>query len=937
MKSLVRVLKRLSLVALGALPCLGLAQTGNISGQVSLAGQGGLDGVNIRVLESGRTVSTDRYGQYNVPNLAEGSYTLEFSYLGLDTQSRQAEVRAGETTTLDLQFYDNVVELDPLVVSASLSSEAQALNQQRTAETFSNIVAADALGRFPDQNAAEALGRVPGIAIDRDQGEGRYVVIRGVDKNLNSFAVDGVQLASPKNDERAVLMDIVPSDVLQTLEVYKVVSPDQPADGIGGYVNIRTPSAFDAGETVARLQVQGNYNDLAGKWGERINATYGDLFNDETLGLMIALSYDKREIASDNNEADSWSLEDGADGEEVWVTETLEYREYNLSRERVGATANLEWKPSDTQLLYIRANFSQYEDHEYRDRVVFDFGDASLVEDETTANLVTFSAEEEDDDVEFGVESLLKDRTETLKLWGVSLGGQSRLDNWTLDYKASYSFADEETPDDFEVTYELDDADEGVIAYSTSERWHPVVTSVEGADFTDASEYEFDSIEDSDQTVEEDAWTLQGDARYDLEISRPAFVKFGGLFRSKEKTNDVTVTTYEDTPANESLADVLGSFDYPYGNFPFISHSFGDFFSENRANFGEIEEEEDDSLVEDFESSEDVLAAYLMGGIEFGSHSLRAGVRMEQTTFETNGWQVSYEPDPEDEEELIRLDPVEVQVEKDYTNWLPGILYTYRASDQLVVRGSITNTIARPLWAQNSAYIVDEAGEAEAGNPDLDPYESMNFDASVEYYTDGLGVLYGALFYKRIDSFIFEQTLEDASFNGVEYDELTTYHNGDDAYIMGMELAYQQTLTFLPDPLDGLGFLVNGTFSTSDAQYSFNGLDTRDIHLPGQSNTVLNVALSYEKYGFFFRVAASVRSKYLDELGGEDMSEDRYIKDYMSVDVSTAYNINSNLSVYANFINVTNEPLRAYWGESGRIAQFEEYGMTIQVGAKWNY
>jgi hypothetical protein len=170
-------------------------------------------------------VSTDRYGQYNVPNLAEGSYTLEFSYLGLDTQSRQAEVRAGETTTLDLQFYDNVVELDPLVVSASLSSEAQALNQQRTAETFSNIVAADALGRFPDQNAAEALGRVPGIAIDRDQGEGRYVVIRGVDKNLNSFAVDGVQLASPKNDERAVLMDIVPSDVLQTLEVYKVVSP----------------------------------------------------------------------------------------------------------------------------------------------------------------------------------------------------------------------------------------------------------------------------------------------------------------------------------------------------------------------------------------------------------------------------------------------------------------------------------------------------------------------------------------------------------------------------------------------------------------------------------------------------------------------------------------------------------------------------------------
>ncbi|MBN1403415.1 MAG: TonB-dependent receptor [Opitutales bacterium] len=899
-------------LCLYAIPCTLAAENGAIKGQVNVASENILSGVQVEIPELNRTTSTDRYGNYSFLNIPEGQYQLRFNYLGLDQIQRSANVADGETAVLDVSFLEDVIELEPLEVVATASSEARALNQQRTAVTLTNIVAADAFGKFPDQNAAEALSRVPGIAVDRDQGEGRYVVIRGVDSNLTSFSVDGVTLASPKSSERAVLMDIIPSGVMNALEVFKVTSPDQTAEGIGGYVNVRTPSAFEEKQLVMRASVQGNYSELSGNWGERIEATYGNLFGSEgRIGFMATVSYDYRDFGSDNQEAAAWEDEDG-----VWVTDELEYREYNLTRKRYGANFNLEYKRDADLLLYVRGNFNRYVDHEYRNLVDFDFGDANLVG--TSNGIITWQAAE---DEEIKVANELKDRTEKLSLAGLSVGAEHVISSLSLDYQISYSHAEEDTPYDVETGYELE-SDDATYFYTSNSTYHPSVGYASGTNYLDASNYEFDKTESATQLTEEDDISAQFNARYDFKSEQPLYIKVGSSMRLKDKSNDSSVWTYKGIPDYEEMTDLATSMDYPYGAFPFINHSYSGYFNRNKNSYEEVTFEEVDSLAEDFESEEDVYSAYIMGGIERGSHELRGGLRMEHTRFSTSGWNIV-------DEVATRM-----KADKDYTDFMPGVLYRYSASDNLILRASWTNTIARPIFAQNAAASITDGDEIERGNPDLDPYKSMNFDLSAEYYMPHLGMLSASLFHKEIKDFIYEQNFEE-TIGGEDY-EITTFNNGDNAEITGVELACQQLFTMLPDPWDGFGFLANLTVSNSNADFSFDREDSRSVEMPRQSDIVGNIALTYSKYGFFFRVAKSYRSEYLDELG-EEAQEDRFIDAYSSVDISTSYELRPGWTLYANIINIGDEPLRAYYRDSNKLSQYEKYGRTYQVGVKWNY
>jgi TonB-dependent receptor len=198
---------------------------------------------------------------------------------------------------------------------------------------------------------------------------------------------------------------------------------------------------------------------------------------------------------------------------------------------------------------------------------------------------------------------------------------------------------------------------------------------------------------------------------------------------------------------------------------------------------------------------------------------------------------------------------------------------------------------------------------------------------------NSLGLVSVGYFYKNIDKFIYEQTTDE----GYDYD-YTSFYNGDDGYINGVEFAYQQKFNFLPSPLDGLSFLGSLTLSNSEANIlpSDAGDPIRKVDFVRNSDTVGTVALSYEKMGFFIRLSGSYRSSYLDELG-DDPLEDRYIDDHFQVDITSSYTFRDNYTVFLNLINVTDEPLKAYWGESGRLSQFEEYGLTARMGFKFHF
>jgi TonB-dependent receptor len=908
--------RRLSGALLASLIFSFTADAGDVRGRLLEAGSGlSLDGATVSVVGTDISTQTQRGGFYQLQGLPEGEATLRFRYLGLGQVDRTVEVGPG-TTTLDVRMEGQVFELDAFEVSGTIIGQARALNLQRSSATLSNVVSADAIGRFPDQNAAEALSRLPGISIERDQGEGRFVVVRGIDPNLNSVAIDGVKLASPSTGERATLLDTIPSDTLQRLEVYKSTLPSQPGDSVGGYINIKTPSAFDDDRTIGRITLQGNYSDLVDEWRGKLSGAYGTTLADGTVGLMLNASYEEREFGSDNKEADPFAMEEAEDGTSGFATGELQYREYDLVRTRTGISANLDFRPSNDARYFVRGSWNEYEDTEIRHRFIMAPDAFGTIAGDSFTGL----------DTEVGRE--MKDRTENMRIMALSAGGRNTVGDWTIDYRVSYSEAEEDTPFDFETVYLLSDLAD--VRFVNTQGLLPGHEQVSGPDMADAANYEFDGMELADQLVNEEDFSGAVDFRYEMENDSglQAF-QFGGLYRAKDKDSDAEIFKED---ANPAAVDTLDGFVYasprdPYRTgVPYVSPEYTGFFRENREAFAP-ELDEVDSRVEDFASSEDVTAVYAMAEMLFSGWELIAGVRIEDTRFETEG--TGYNDDTETFFELSG--------DNDYTDVLPGIHLRKNLSESTVLRLSANKTIARPNFEQTWPNAVIEGTEVEVGNPDLDPLESINLDASIEYYLQPLGLLSAAVFYKDIDNFIYNQ-LTFGPFRGIEDAEITTFRNGDSGDILGLELAFQRQFSGLPEPFDGLGAYANLTFTDSSADVlpAEEGDAMRTLDFIKQSEVVGNLALTYEKAGFFVRLAYTYRDDYLDEVG-ENPEEDRYMSEHGQWDLSATYRINRNLTFFANWININDEPLHAYWGQSGRLSQFEEYGWSANFGVKWTY
>ncbi len=891
------------------------AHAAEIRGQVTESESGlSLEGANVRIVGTDLRTETGRGGFYELSNVPEGRATVVVSFLGLGEVERALTVESG-SNRLNVGMEGQIFELDAFEVSGTITGQARALNLQRSSSTLSNVVSADAIGRFPDQNAAEALSRLAGISVERDQGEGRFVIIRGIDSNLNAVAIDGVKLASPSTGERATLLDTIPSDTLQRLEVYKSTLPSQPGDSVGGYINIKTPSAFDDDRTIGRLTLQGNYSDLVDEWKGKVSGAYGTTFQEGTVGLMLNASYEEREFGSDNMEADPFETETADDGTEGYASGEIQFREYDITRTRTGISANLEFRPQTGANYYIRGSWNEYEDTEIRHRV-------NLAPD----GFATLSDERY---VGTGMEVVreFKDRTENMRIMALSVGGQNTFGDWTVDYRLSYSEAEEDTPFDFETIYEFGDTPD--IRFLDTRSSLPGIEQVAGADITNPGNYEFDEVVLENQLVSEEDLSGEVNFRYDMAETGLRAVQFGLLYREKDKENDAEAV---ESDANPAAVDTLAGNVYesprdPFGSgLPYVSPGYTGFFRRNEAAFA-MERNEEDSRVEDFQSTEDVTAVYAMAEMEFAEWEITSGVRVEDTSYSTSGTGFN-----DDTGEFLALGGG-----NDYTEVLPGFHLRRAFADNLIFRFSANKTIARPTFEQAWPNAVIEGDEVEVGNPELDPLESINLDASVEYYMEPLGLLSAAVFYKDIDNFIYSQ-LTFGSFRNIEDAEITTFRNGESGDILGLELSFQRQFSGLPAPLDGLGAYANVTLtdSSADVLAAEAGDPMRSLDFIKQSEIVGNLAVTYEKAGFFVRLAYTYRDDYLDEIG-ESTVEDRFIKEHGQFDLSASYRINRNFTVFANWININNEPLEAYWGESGRLSQFEEYGWSANLGVRWSY
>jgi TonB-dependent receptor len=942
----------------------------DISGRVTDAGSGDfLPGANVVVEGTNFGASSDRSGSYTITGLAAGDYTLQVSYIGYSDYSAQVTI-AGENATNDIQLSVSYVSMEAVNVDGLAQGQVKALNQQRSAGNIKNVVSRDQMEKFPDQNVADVLQRLPGIALESDHGEGRYVQIRGAEASLNTTTINGVKVPSPE-DKRKISLDIIPSYSLGSVEVTKAITPDMDADAIGGHVNLITKNAFDYDGQFMEAKVAGGNRPLYGKSGTMGAFTYGNQFMDGRLGLIVSSSYEFNDMKTDNIELE-WADEyeyvtDVVDSEEdeTYVVEEadgtiltdMQLKNYALSRERIGITSSLDYKLANNSKLYANFISNTYTDTENRNRLRYRF-DKSVDEEEPGSGYF-------DVDSKSGTAKLariyreLKSRSSISKINSFSFGGDHALGKMRADWSMTKSYAEELRDPSLNAEFVVKDIN---MNYEFSDVNHPQITSFTDEDGTfdqhDLSNYELDEIEIEGNYIPNakspNGNLVSGDDQVmAFNLSMPLAlggangkIKVGAKLSSKVKKSDKSGGEVWGWDGDDDL--IMKGFDmdiegdkYMDGNYV---HTHGinvdkirDHMSANIGSY-EILPLYEDAILETWDATEDVSAFYGMVDMKMGKINFIGGARMEQTSTEYSSWAGSVE-DAEDEEgtidESLAAFFTAQKVSKEYTDMLPMAHVRYAVNDRTLVRGAYTETIARADFAALVPFIATDGDDAEAGNPELESAHSKNIDLMLEYYPKGLGIFSFGYFSKAIDNYIYTAVLKDATIrDGAKvYDEVVMPVNGDAATLSGWEMNIVKNLDFLPGPLSNLSLYFNYTATNSEADYG----DARaKSTFPGQAPSTGNLSFAYETSKLTARFSQSIADQYIVEVG-EDEDEDIYYDPANRLDFSLSYNLNNKLTLFADVLNITNVPHVYFMGDASRPVEKEVYGATIKIGTNYRF
>lgn len=893
-------------------------------------GEAGLQGALVTIEELGRTTSADRFGTYRFANIPAGDYTLSVSYVGADTVTDSVTV-SGDTD-FSIRLGGDVRYLDNILVVGSSAAQAGAINQQRASDALISVIDSDGLGNFPDTTVADSLARVAGLSIENDQGEGRYVSIRGINTDLISATINGVRTPSPE-DRRGVLLDGVPSDLLDGIEVQKSLTPDVDADTIGGVINLKTISAFDRDGQFVRAKVEGSYNEIAEELSPKATLTYSNVFGDK-LGIAASVNFQSLAIEAHNNEVGEWEFDDDLGA--YYPNDDYEMRWYDLTRERLGLVFNVDYRATENTELYLRTLFNQYKDDEVRNK--FEFRDLAEEGVSVDGNNYNFNFAEVDAEV--------RQREEERKIQTYALGGQTIAGAWTVDYEVSYAYAEEDDSNNHDVAFRSDDMDgDAIIVWDNSTPEKPRLTGA-GVDFVyDPSTYEMDAFEQEFTVNEDTEWAYKLDLENESSIGNtPVTWKMGVKVRDREKVRDQNLLIWErdDVLMSDYITDNSRISGWRMNN-PMFQWPSAGLTNALRGTFTDDELDEDgtnfDSLSEDYTIEEMILAGYGMGTFQFDNLTVVAGVRVEATDVTATG-NIFFEGD----------DPENVEIRKyedDYTHVLPSVNLKYNFSENLIGRAAYYASIVRPAFGEMRPTIAlnDDRDEAELGNPALDPYEADNFDLSIEYYPTKLSVLSAGVFYKEISNPIFGANYDiddvpgsvDLSLLPDTVEEVFTYVNGENATVKGIELNYVQQLDFIGDFWEGFLVSANVTIAESEASVpdEEDPLLTRDVPMLKQNDLIWNASIGYDRGPWDLRISANFRDDYLDELFGANI--DRYTSDHLSVEASAKYDVNDNLQVFVEGKNLTDEPEYYYFGSENRLSQYDEYGARYVIGARLTY
>lgn len=883
------------------------AQQAIIKGKVTdVVNQEVLTGATVALAGTNNIAATDVNGEFLI-YAKPGNQQLIVRYLGYRDTTIVLQLMANESRTLHIGLSSTYARLSSVVVMGLLQGQAKALNQQKNADNIKNVIAADQIGRFPDPNAAEALQRVPGVNIERDQGEGRYVFVRGLAPQFTNVSVNGEQIPSPEADVRYVALDAIPADQLASIEVSKSLTPDMDGDAVGGSVNLITRTAQTKTPRI-NASLAGGYNQLMRRANIQGQLQYAQrLGKKEKLGLMLNSSYYHNDLGSDN-------LERSPQDNEV------ELRDYELTRTRLGLSSTLDYRFNARHEIYLRGLYSRFTDREWRRRYVF---------------------KPEDEEIE----KLTKDRFEAQSVTSINLGAKHNFQTFFLNYEAQYSMGRQNTPYDNEI---------GFIAGipSTLNYNNPKYPSIIADNFTDNTAYELDEAGFGHTLAKDRNLT----AKFDLGIpyklnNNNGLIKLGAKIRSKKKSYSIhqdyyspiadipTLDAFDEDPVKNSFMDGR----YTPGR-PLSVASFIKYFNANPSEFeAAIEDKAIDEALESYDAQEDVYAAYIMARQQFKNFMVLAGLRYEKTKVSYNSKDVIIDG-AGDLQEILP-----VTGSSNYDFLLPQASIRYQLSRFTNLRAAATLSYARPNFSEiiPSQEINQEDGIATAGNAGLKPVSAFNLDLLAEHYFGNVGVFSGGFFYKRLNDFIYRRVLFNSPYplTGTPYInsiDVVQAQNGNKANVTGVEIAFQNNLSFLPGALKYFSLYLNYTYAHSAATLQSRSADAGDpnatekLRLPGQATHVGNISLAFERKKFSARLSFNFNGEYLSEVGAT-AAEDIFVKDRVQTDISAGYAFNAHWRLFAEVLNISNQPFERFMGNKEQLIQREYYRQWGRFGVKFDW
>jgi TonB-dependent receptor len=946
-----------TITLLGLTPAL--AQVGSIAGTVKDTSDAILPGATVKLNPGDASTISNDQGEFTIAGVAPGAYTVTVKYVGFLPYTGSVTVVAGKVARVNA-VVTVASESEAIIVTAERAhGEAEAINEELVTDNVLSVLPAEVISSLPNANIADAVGRAAGVTLERDEGEGKYVQIRGTEPRLANLTIDGVEVPSPETGVRQVKLDTIPSDLVESVQINKTLEANMNGDAIGGTVNLVTRKAGN--QPHVSLYGSGGVTPIANtrhvyEFGGIAGARFGA---DKRLGLMASGSYDYNGRGIDDVEPAPWAPlctdPAGCPPGTTFVPDltSVAIRQYLYDRKRYGFGASADYRLNDNSNLYVHSLYSDFKDNGDRYEYILNTNDSGIPGPITPG----FTTEI---------------RNPNFQVANLSLGGNhvvgTSLFNWQVAVGRSRQLnpiGGGESHDIFGSTLASSNCQ-----YLPSATTNPYLPQFSPACFSEA----YDPTQLSLQTIQDSAHgkaaqlNLEGTASYAKNYhvgSHPSTFETGFYFRNAHKFDDSYEIDWCPTNPTAPLASqFLNGFknsNYYNGHYPFgpgVSwEKINTFFMANRGLFdtvsgvcappplgGNGQTAPQGGNNNNFDLVERVTAGYVMDSLDFSRFRIKAGVRFEGTQDNTLSCNCGLDPNSPNG------GPTTFPGHGSYISVLPSVSLRMRLDSQnnSALRFVYARGLSRPDPAfLTSAISVDNSTTPPTviiGNPALVPEHGQNFDVLYERYLTPLGSIQAGFFYKRLTEPIVSSQSGPKPSPGCP--QATCFvvqdSNSGDAHIAGFEIAFQQHLGYLPGLLSGLGISANYSYATSQA----NGLGGRSDHpaLLRQAPNTWNISPTYDhgrlstRVGLAYNGANIFQYAYADgtPFGIKGPLGDLYLYSHFQVDAQGSVYLGKGFKVTVSGLNLNNEVFGFYQGSSQYPIQREYYKPTYTFGLRWD-